>query len=148
MNNMATDGGKNAAYRGPGMDFGQALDALKEGSRVEREGWNGKGMFLYLVPAAAYPAQRNEFGTMLGMFPNDMVPYRSYIAMKTVDNDIVPWVCSQTDALAEDWNIVDAGSTEGVEHYSSETPTGVKFATDRSTDGIAESIEAATTKLD
>lgn len=89
------------------MDFGKAIEALKAGELVSRQGWNGKGMFLYYVPAAKYPAQRNGKGTMLGVFPDDMVPYRDYIAMKTAQNDVVPWVASQTDVLAEDWEIVN-----------------------------------------
>lgn len=84
-------------------DFSGALVALKQGHKVHREGWNGKGMFVYLVPAASYPAQRNEKGTMLGEFPDDMVPYRAYLAMKTAQGDVVPWVASQTDLLAADW---------------------------------------------
>lgn len=88
------------------MNFGDALAALKEGKRVARHGWNGKGMFLYHVPAASYPAQRNENGTMVGVFADDMVPYRSYIAMKTVNDEVVPWVASQSDLLEADWVIV------------------------------------------
>lgn len=38
------------------VDFGEAIKALKNGKKVAREGWNGKGMFLYYVPAASYPA--------------------------------------------------------------------------------------------
>jgi Protein of unknown function (DUF2829) len=89
------------------MDFGAAIRALKLGDKVAREGWNGKGMFLYYVPAASYPAQRNTKGTMLGVFPDDMVPYGAYIAMKTAQNNVVPWLASQTDVLAEDWVLVD-----------------------------------------
>lgn len=89
------------------MNFGDALAALKQGDRVARHGWNGKGMFVYLIPADHYPAQRNRYGTMLGMFPADLVPYRAYLAMKTVDNDVVPWVASQTDLLADDWTVVE-----------------------------------------
>lgn len=97
------------AYRPcAGMTFGQAIEALKAGKRVAREGWNGKGMFLYYVPAASYPAQRNKFGTMAGVFPDDMVPYCAYIAMKTAQNNVVPWLASQTDVLAEDWRVVEA----------------------------------------
>lgn len=88
------------------MNFGKALEALKSGSKVARIGWNGKGMFLYYVPAASYPAQRNEYGTMIGVFPDDMVPYGAYIAMKTAQDNVVPWLASQTDVLAEDWLLV------------------------------------------
>lgn len=89
------------------LSFGDAVAALKEGLRVERAGWNGKGMFLYYVPENKYPANRNEQATMIGMFKDDMVPYREYIALKTVDNQVVPWSPSISDALAEDWQIVE-----------------------------------------
>ena len=60
-------------------------------------------MFIYLVHAASYPAQtdiaREKFG--------EMVPYDQYIAMKTVDNIIVPWTISQTDFLANDWFVFE-----------------------------------------
>ena len=89
------------------FDFGTAVEALKQGARVARAGWNGKGMFLYYVPENKYPASRNEHGTMIGVFEDDMVPYREYIALKTVDNQVVPWAPSISDALAEDWQIVE-----------------------------------------
>ena len=89
------------------MNFGHALDALKVGRKVARAGWNGKGMFLYYVPAASYPAQRNTLKTLAGMFPDDMVPYCAYIAMKTAQDNVVPWLASQTDMLAEDWTVIE-----------------------------------------
>ena len=89
------------------LSFGDAVAALKEGLRVERAGWNGKGMFLYYVPENKYPASRNEHGTMVGVFEDDMVPYGAYIAMKTAQNNVVPWLASQTDVLAEDWQIAE-----------------------------------------
>lgn len=89
------------------MTFGLAVEALKRGKRVARAGWNGKGMFLYYVPASEYPAQRNVLQTMVGVFEGDMVPYGAYIAMKTAQNNVVPWLASQTDVLAEDWEIAE-----------------------------------------
>jgi hypothetical protein len=84
-------------------DFGWALARLKEGKAVQRSGWNGKGMYLYLVPANNYPPvtehARREFG--------DMVPYGAYIAMKTAQNNVVPWLASQTDVLSEDWLVIE-----------------------------------------
>lgn len=82
-------------------NFSTALNLLKEGHAVQRSGWNGKGMYIYLVPANSYPAQteiaKQEFG--------DMVPYGAYIAMKTAQNYVVPWLASQTDILSDDWDI-------------------------------------------
>lgn len=80
------------------MDFGQAITALKSGEAVSRKGWNGKGMFLYYVPPGSYPA-RTEIAKNIG----DFVDYGAYIAMKTAQGDVVPWLASQTDMLAEDW---------------------------------------------
>jgi hypothetical protein len=89
------------------MNFGQALAALKAGDLVARKGWNGRGMFLYYVPAASYPANRNTLGTLRGVFPDDMVPYQAYIAMKTAQDTVVPWLASQSDVLADDWRVIE-----------------------------------------
>lgn len=81
------------------MNFGEAIAVMKAGIPICRAGWNGKGMFLYYVPENAYKATTDIAKGRFG----DLVPYRAYIAMKTVDNDVVPWVASQTDILANDW---------------------------------------------
>ena len=88
------------------FDFGKAIQKLKAGYKVARSSWNGKGMYLYYVPENKYPASRNTLNTMAGEFPDDLVPYQAYIAMKTVQNTVVPWLASQTDVLADDWVIV------------------------------------------
>ena len=89
------------------LNLGQALYAIKDGKKVARDGWNGKGMFIYLVPAASYPIQRNINNTLSGIFPDDMAPYQSYIAMKTAQNLVTPWAPTQSDVLDEDWYIVE-----------------------------------------
>lgn len=73
------------------LTFGGALVALKDGCRVSRSGWNGKGMWLKL--------QRPDDHSKMNL---------PYIYMKTADGHLVPWLASQTDMLAEDWSIVDA----------------------------------------
>ena len=99
------DGTEHPIEKGDEFDFGTAIHLMKLGNRVQRAGWNGKGMFVYYVPAASYPMQRNNLETMGGMFPDDMVPYGAYIAMKTAQDNVVPWLASQTDVLAEDWQL-------------------------------------------
>jgi hypothetical protein len=75
------------------MDFGDAIRALKNGKRVARAGWNGKGMWLHLVPA---------HGPRIGDL--DREPHRrAYIEMLDATDSFVPWLASQTDVLAEDW---------------------------------------------
>ena len=94
------------AYRDcMGMTFGIALELLKKGCKVAREGWNGKGMFLYHVPAASY-TPCTPIGEECAT-DNGKVPYGAYIAMKTAQGNVVPWLASQTDMLAEDWVIVE-----------------------------------------
>lgn len=84
------------------MVFGEALYYLRDECKLARDGWNGKGMFIYLVPANSYKATTEAARDAFG----DMVPYGPYIAMKTAQNNVVPWVASQTDILAEDWIIL------------------------------------------
>lgn len=96
-------GDKIPIKEGDLFDFGSAVFLLESGRKVARTGWNGKKMYLYYVPAASYPMQRNNLETMAGEFENDMVPYGAYIAMKTAQGNVVPWLASQTDVLAKDW---------------------------------------------
>jgi len=86
--------------------FGWAIQRMKEGAKVARRGWNGKGMFIYYVPANSYPMSGNTLETMKGIYENDLVPYQEYTAMKTADDTVVPWLCSQSDMYAEDWEEV------------------------------------------
>ena len=85
--------------------FGLAIEALKKGKRVARAGWNGKGMFVYLVPANSYPAQTGAAKAHFG--DGAMVPYNAYMAIKNVDETVSTWVPSVNDCLAEDWVIVE-----------------------------------------
>ncbi len=70
------------------MNFGQAVEALKMGRTAHRDGWNGKGQFLLL--------QRPDKDSLMTL---------PYIYIFTVQGDLVPWLASQTDMLAEDWII-------------------------------------------
>ena len=90
------------------LSFGDAVAALKEGLRVERAGWNGKGMFLSLVKGrdTDYHVNSEVFGTGNDGNSQDQLPVLDAIYMKTADNKLVPWLASQTDVLAEDWQIV------------------------------------------
>lgn len=91
------------------LNFGQALDAIKAGKRIARTGWNGKGMFVYLVPPASYPVQTGAAKAHFG--EGAMVPYNAYMAIKNVDGTVSTWVPSVNDCLATDWGIVgDAAS--------------------------------------
>ena len=83
------------------MDFSQALVELKLGHKVARSGWNGKGMFIFLVQGSTFKVNRPP---LLGIFnEGDEVSYHGHVDMLTADGTVVPWLCSQTDLLANDW---------------------------------------------
>lgn len=85
-------------------DFGWALRQLNNGEKVARSGWNGKGMFIFLVPGSTFQVNRPP---LLGIYPDGTtINYCPHIDMRTADGKIVPWLASQTDVLAEDWTIV------------------------------------------
>lgn len=90
-------------------DFSDALMWLKEGKRVARKGWNGKGQFCWMVPEGQCPARTEA---IKGHFPGDMVPYGAYFALKNAQDAVVPWQPSVGDLLATDWQVYDALVTD------------------------------------
>ena len=87
------------------FSFSVALEHLKAGRRVARKGWNGKGMFIFLVPGSTFKVNRPP---LLGIYPEGTeVRYHSHIDMRTADGQIVPWLASQTDMLEDDWVLVE-----------------------------------------
>lgn len=84
--------------------FDIALHMLKGGSKVARRGWNGKGMFLFLVRGSTFEVNRPP---LLGIYPEGtVINYRPHIDMRTASGDIVAWVASQSDLLEADWYMV------------------------------------------
>lgn len=95
----------DAAYQKSGeMNFGHALQAVKDGHRVARSGWNGKNMFIFLVPGSTFTVNREPLLSIMG--EGTEVDYHGHVDMKTADGQVVPWLCSQTDLLANDWCVV------------------------------------------
>lgn len=89
------------------MNFSQALEQVKIGLKIQREGWNGKGM--YVVYQKAYPEGipiNANTAEATGLPVGTVCRFLPYLMMKTADGAFVPWLISQTDALAEDWNIL------------------------------------------
>lgn len=96
------------------QSFGQAIEALKQGKRVSRKGWNGKGMFIFqqvpseinedVVPKMQSLPQhvKDEFAKRGGG-----IRYKNQLAMVYPDNTIYGWVASPSDVLENDWCILD-----------------------------------------
>jgi len=92
------------------MDFAGALLALKRGARVARTGWNGKGMFLFLVPGSVFHVSR---APLLGIYPRGReIRYRPHIDMVAADGSVGTWVASQSDLLEADWVTVPGDGAE------------------------------------
>lgn len=81
------------------MNFGEAIELLKKGQMVQRQGWNGKGMHLYLEDMLSYTIGE-------GVFKGERRTYRPCIVMFTAQQQHQPgWLASQADMLAEDWEV-------------------------------------------
>jgi hypothetical protein len=94
------------AYRqSDALTFSLALEALKSGSKIARSGWNGKGQWLILVEAGLYEVAVGIINIYNDV--NNQLTLRPWIGIKTVDDQFMPWLASQSDMLAEDWVILE-----------------------------------------
>lgn len=101
----------DAAYRPcDAMTFGLAIEAMKRGEKVARAGWNGKGMWICLgVGHPSLPSGDfwNPHTRAFAMDNGGAAPVLPYVIMKTAAGEILMgWLASQSDMLAEDWQIV------------------------------------------
>lgn len=85
------------------MDFGSAILNLKEGHKVARKGWNGRGMFVYYVPFGKFKPYTVAGESLID--EDGLVSYEPYFAIKNVKGTVSTWVPSINDCLAEDWII-------------------------------------------
>lgn len=89
------------------MDFGKAIAELKKGKRLTRKGWNGKGMFI--VYQKGYPDGipcNKQTAEAYGYEEGTLFKCRPYIQMRCADGTHQMWTASQTDILAEDWEVI------------------------------------------
>ena len=83
------------------MNFGEAIELLKAGKSVRRPVWHGVGVFIFLVQGSKFKVSRPP---LLGLYKEGTeVSYQSHVDMRTATGEIVPWVCSHADMLADDW---------------------------------------------
>lgn len=93
-----------------GMTFGEAINEMKNGQKVSRAGWNGKEMYLWLMPAITVPADwcKEPHLKQLAERNGGSVECLATIRMKTADNKVLTgWLASQTDIVATDWCVVE-----------------------------------------
>ena len=93
-----------------GMTFGEAIQQMKLGNKVARQGWNGKGMWLILVPGQK-EVQLKEGTPYYKAFGETSIEILPHIDMWTINAEerraMLPgWLASQSDMLAEDWFVV------------------------------------------
>jgi len=105
------------------LTFGEAVDAAKQGNVIVREGWNGKGMFVFMRPGdelpvntllsvKSLPKKVKDYYELKHMpithGKNPWIKFTPYLCMKTADDNIVNgWLPSQTDILTEDWSVIN-----------------------------------------
>lgn len=92
------------------MTFGQAIELMKAGKYVTRRGWNGRGMYLWLMPAATVKAEwcREPHLKKLAEANGGEIECLPSVRMYTVDSSgrravLTGWLASQTDMTSDDW---------------------------------------------
>lgn len=93
-----------------GMTFGQAIEAMKHGKKVARKGWNGKGMYVGLMPGSTVKGCDQITDPHLAEIDKEEgeIRFLGSIRMRTATGDVLTgWLASQTDILSEDWMILD-----------------------------------------
>jgi hypothetical protein len=86
--------------------IGWAVKQMYNGQRVRRAGWNGKGMWLILVPGSkGLTVDEGRPLAQAGLEVGTKFNYLPHVDMFTAQGDLVPWLCSQTDLLATDWEL-------------------------------------------
>ena len=94
-----------------GLNFSEALELLKRGKRVARAGWNGKGMFAFLVDGSSFTVNRPPLDKFYPV--GSEVTYRPHIDLKAVDGSIGVFNPSTTDLLAVDWFVAEPITGQG-----------------------------------
>ena len=85
------------------INFGLALEAVKNGKRVAREGWNGKGQYVFLADDVEFHTDAD-----ISEFNGGEVSVGHMLVLRTAQGNLQPgWLASQSDMLAEDWYIVE-----------------------------------------
>ncbi len=92
------------------MDIGKSVQALKDGMCVIRSGWSHEGIYLIMDHQAIFRIDLMNETKKRGLH------WQNAVLMKTPDNKLVPWTCSQIDLLADDWEI-----------YEHEIPSGFQI---------------------
>ena len=92
-----------AAYRlTDGMSFGLAIEAAKQGKKIARSGWNGKGQYVELATGISYT---NNSGEVVNA--EHAAIGNKALAFVGTSGVQLGWLASQADMLAEDWYIVE-----------------------------------------
>jgi hypothetical protein len=103
------------------MNFGSILASVLSGRKAAREGWNGKGMYIFdfyhselkLKEDEDYVQERYDVSELEGIIEvgcgEDTYTFKleNFILLKTAENTCIPWNASQADMLADDWQFVD-----------------------------------------
>lgn len=85
------------------MSFGLAIEAAKMGRKIARAGWNGKGMYVFLVSEVEFCTQAD-----ISEFDDQDVGVSDLLVLRTAQRTFQPgWLATQSDILADDWYILE-----------------------------------------
>ena len=83
------------------MEFGEAIKAVMQGKRIQREGWNGKGQHVELATCISY---KDADGRIVNV-NHDAIGNKA-LAFVGTSGVQIGWLASQADMLADDWRII------------------------------------------
>jgi hypothetical protein len=88
------------------MKFGEAIELAKQGKKITRGGWNGKGQYVFLIPD--YVFTRDDFKNIpaLKEEERDITFWGSFCIMTTIGKVQLGWLATQSDMQAEDWKVI------------------------------------------
>ena len=84
------------------MNFGKAIDLLKEGKKLSRKGWNGKNQYIELASNISY---KNADGEIINI--NHKTMGNKAIAFVGTSGVQIGWLASQSDMLSDDWELIE-----------------------------------------
>lgn len=105
---MVTIFGKPTPQHSSGLGFEDALPLIRMGYKLTRTGWNGLGMYVVLQKGypEGIPVNENT-AQAIGVPQGTVAEFSPYLLFRTAEGQFVPWVASQSDLLAEDWEVMD-----------------------------------------
>ncbi|MDD4588855.1 MAG: DUF2829 domain-containing protein [Parabacteroides sp.] len=90
------------------MDFPDALKECLAGKKITNEKWNGKGMYVFMMPGYPNGVPANEaLSIATGIPEGERITVLPYLMMKNATGEFGPWLISQMDVFSTGWKVIE-----------------------------------------